>query len=1519
MTIFAQKESAIRIVKKILIALAFIVAMAPVAAYVALQVPAMQTWAAGRAARVLSARLDTDVSIGKVYYLFFNKLILKDVHVMYTPQDTLISCKKLSVSISAGDLIRSSRLTLNKVHLYDGVFNLVSETDSTTNLARVFKLGKNEPKDTTTPPFSFFAGELKLDNFRFTLQNPFPGIKTKEGIINFTDLSLSNINAHIRGIEVIEDTLVADIRNITFNERSGFRMEEVKGSLRLSAKEARVDNLLARDRYSVLQANRFSLYYERPADFAKFTERVRMEADFNNSYLNFSTLARLAPALARNRLGMHISGLVSGTVSNLRSDNLKITSESGLTYLDLKAKISGLPKAAETMAFVDITYCTTTTSDLAYIISSLNSSRPIKFLTQLSPFVKYNFKGRLAGLLDDFVANGKLQTNIGEMYMDVLLRENTQKGGLHLEGNLTADKFNVGTLINNKTLGEVSFNSNMTALLRDTKRGGSEFYIDSITVKQLEFRDYSYSNIQATGSYVGEKFDGKIICHDPNLDFLFQGVFGMSSKSDSYYDFYADIMFADLAKLNLDKRDSVSLVSLRTTANFTQKLNGEILGNIQVRGLDYTNSNGEFPIGDIFINSASSREMYDVTLRSQFADMRYRGSHFLTRFADRIAMAAAFRHLPLLRNESSKDEENYGKENYSFTLNLNDTRAVSQLLLPGFFISQGSSVKINIDQNQKMTAGFSAGVVGYLKNYATSIKMTGESAERGIDLKFNSEKVRFAGLDLENTVLDLFAKDDRIEMKASFSNKTKLRNSLSFSSSAEISRNPAGKGPLFNITINPSELYFNDSKWNFAKSSFAVSDSLFDIKSVRIYNNNQSLEATGRVSPDQRDSLKVRLTNLDISPLNYFNKKDFGIAGNFTGLAILTRLYSDPRIIMNLRGSNVRANKTDVGELELFSEWDNREERFNILAENTISGENPAKISGTYTPRSNYLDLKAHLDKFAVSYFEPFLNDIVNNSSGTISGNLSLKGTTDKLVLSGEPGRLNDVGFTVLFTKVPYTLNGPYVIEDGELKVLNAILKDRTGNTGRVTGGLGFKYFKTITLNTRVDFTNLECINTAEKDNPNFYGKAFGTGSISITGPLQKILMDISVTTNRNTSIHIPLPTTSEASRTNLLSFKEPPKPVENEYYNELGYIVPQKAEKPKLTTELDVKLKTRVNTDAEMLIEIDKSVGDVIRSFGNGLVNIEVNPSKEIFSVHGDYIIDRGSYTFVLQGIFKRDFDILQGGNLNFNGDILKTNLNLTAVYNTKAAVNTLIADTSSVSNRRNVECSIAMLGELLNPRLSFGIEIPDIDPATKARVDAALNTEDKVIKQVMSLLVSGSFIPDIQSSIVNNSTILYSNATEVLSNQINNIFNQLEIPLDFSFNYQPGQNGRDIFDAAVSAQLFDNRVIVNGNIGSAKYLNQGSDVVGDVDVEVKLDEKGRFRAKAFSHSADQYSNYLDNSQRSGLGLVYQEEFSSFRELLNSIFMSRRKRERLEAERLEKAKKMQEKADSLPAQSKSR
>ena len=66
---------------------------------------------------------------------------------------------------------------------------------------------------------------------------------------------------------------------------------------------------------------------------------------------------------------------------------------------------------------------------------------------------------------------------------------------------------------------------------------------------------------------------------------------------------------------------------------------------------------------------------------------------------------------------------------------------------------------------------------------------------------------------------------------------------------------------------------------------------------------------------------------------------------------------------------------------------------------------------------------------------------------------------------------------------------------------------------------------------------------------------------------------------------------------------------------------------------------------------------------------------------------------------------------------------------------------------------------------------------------------------------------------------------------------------------------------------------------------------MVGDIDIEIKLDRSGSFRLNLFSHSADQYTNYLDNSQRNGVGVTYQTEFNSFRQFFRNIFSSKQKR----------------------------
>jgi hypothetical protein len=206
-------------------------------------------------------------------------------------------------------------------------------------------------------------------------------------------------------------------------------------------------------------------------------------------------------------------------------------------------------------------------------------------------------------------------------------------------------------------------------------------------------------------------------------------------------------------------------------------------------------------------------------------------------------------------------------------------------------------------------------------------------------------------------------------------------------------------------------------------------------------------------------------------------------------------------------------------------------------------------------------------------------------------------------------------------------------------------------------------------------------------------------------------------------------------------------------------------------------------------------------------------------------------------------------------------------------------------------VNCGINITGRLRNPEVNFSIDVPDLNPATQAQVDGALNTVDKVQKQFVYLLLAGNFLPAEDSGVTSGGTdALFSNVSSIMSGQINNIFQKLDIPLDMGLNYQTTQAGSNIFDVALSTQLFNNRVIVNGTVGNKQLIDGTStnEVAGDIDIEIKLTRSGALRLKLFSHSADSFTAYLDNSQRHGGGISYQRDFNSFLQFLKSFFAKR-------------------------------
>ena len=296
-----------------------------------------------------------------------------------------------------------------------------------------------------------------------------------------------------------------------------------------------------------------------------------------------------------------------------------------------------------------------------------------------------------------------------------------------------------------------------------------------------------------------------------------------------------------------------------------------------------------------------------------------------------------------------------------------------------------------------------------------------------------------------------------------------------------------------------------------------------------------------------------------------------------------------------------------------------------------------------------------------------------------------------------------------------------------------------------------------------------------------------------------------------------------------------------------------------------------------------------------NGTIDLVYTSRNNYFGINGQYIINSGQYLFNAINIINKEFTVREGSSIRFNGDVKETDLDIDAIYTTKASLQTLLAETDAVDTRRTVECGIHISDKLRNPQIGLSIDIPDLDSATQAQVNSALSSEDKVQRQFIYLLISGSFMPSDFSGIANNtSNLLYSNVTNIMTNQLNNIFAKLNIPLDLGLNYKSTEAGNNLFDVAVSTQLFKNRVIINGSIGNREQsaTSRSTNVVGDIEVEVKLDRQGAVRLKAFSHSADQYTISLDNSQRNGVGVSYQREFNSFRQFFRMLFRSRKKRQ---------------------------
>jgi hypothetical protein len=1477
-------------------------------AYILLQIPAVQTWTAHKIVKSLTKDIHGKVNVDKVYIVFFNKVLAKNFSIVSTDRtplldslkknfhqsDTLVAANDVVVTFKLSGLL-TKNISIRSIKVEGGVFNLQDETENTNNLDRIFP---STGKTSTSNP-SFKLKSLTVKDFRFNLNSPYRwDFKSKRpDVADFADLQLKGINVKAKNIKYKNSTLDANILNISGTDKSGFGINYFTGKVTVGPKLTMIKNVragLGRGK-SKLIADYFSMGYSNAHTFKYFTDSVVLGARFRQSFLDFKTIGSIAPAMVGSSLAMYLSGEVRGTVRHLRSNKLIVSSKSGQTFLSIgNVRVDGLPDAGNTVISGDVNSCTTTGSDLAEVIASIDNSQKIAFLQNLTPFTKYNFSGNVSGKFDNLFAQGELSSAIGVIWLSTRIkRGEAAGGGTQVEGYVDSQNFDLGAMTGNRLLGSVTAKAVMK--VNTGGKGGVSVAMDSVKVNKLVYKGYAYSNIFAKGKYQNESFDGKVICHDPNLDMLFQGFISLKPNTTRKYNFYANIPYADLAAIHLDKRDSISVLSTSLQADFTQSPKNDVFGYLNVDNASYTNSSGDYEIGPVKAISKFEADKYVIDFTSNFAKGEYEGTGKVTDFIGKIKSLIIYKNFSnLLGYKSDRYLREHGYSttgekgsDYNLILQTFNTQGIFALVAPGLYIQDSTYLRMRVTPEDHYRLIVRSGRVAYKQDYLRKVRVYVTDQDSLMYARLFSQDARVQGFKVDSAMIVSTGRNNLMDVSVRFrndstgTNNTHMNTLVSFLKDTVLmvnGRNRRLMSPV-NFAIKPSDVSLKGEKWNFTPASVLYSDSLIVVNNLQINNKRQNFTANGTLSKQIPDSLGIKLNNFDIGFVDLFLEKPFNLHGYFSGKANFSLNKNTNKMFAEIRGDSVSVYGAPVGDMLLLGKWSEPEKRYNILLKTDLEGTSKLAVDGYYKPDSSYVDMHSTLNDLSLTYFEPFLSSVATKTSGYINGNIRLYGPINKLVLTGTDCFFKDFHFVLDYTKVPYTINGPLVINENGVFLKNDQLKDQYGNTGTISGNVTYKNFKNLKLNTRIALDNLQCLNTKEKDNPDFYGDGFASGTVNISGTPEKILLDVNARTEPNTLVHIPVSGSSSATKTNILTFVKEKKYFKIDPYDTLQLSAPKEVSAP---TEIVVKLQLNVSPEANVWLEVNKSTGDIIKANGTGQIGIEVDPKKDVFDLTGNYSIEHGSYHFVLLGIAARDFEIQPGGNITFNGNVEDTDLDLTALYKTKASINALISDTSSVSSMRNVTCQLGLSGKLSDPQMKFHIDIPDLDPTTKVKVSSALNSDDKVQKQFASLIVSGGFVPDEQSGISSNATVLYSNASEMLSGQLNNIFMQLGIPLDLGLNYHPGDKGStDVFDVAVSTQLFNNRVIINGNIGNDPYTgNNGRDVIGNIDVEVKLDKNGKLRMNFFSHATDRYSNYLDESQRTGLGIAYQQDFNSFGEL---------------------------------------
>ncbi len=1343
---------------------------------------------------------------------------------------------------------------------------------------------KKEAKSQAAAGWQIRAGSVSLSNnsIRFDNDNS-PRMKTG---MDYAHLKADDLTLQIDNLILNQDSIGGQIKKGQFREQSGFVLNELQGEVLYANNQSYLKDLLIKTPGSEVKRYALLTYGSYDA-LAKSFERTQIDADIENSHvqvkdiLTFAPQLRSQPAFSNPNDTWYINLQGNGTIQALRIRNLQFDGLKN-TQIDASGTMATNNDPNRTGAKLTIRKLHTTQTDIALFTGKRLSNEQVNLPEDI------NARGTLAGSLNNLSANLAIATNQGSVAIN---------GRFTQLSNPDAATYTATVKTNSLNIGHILRNSQLTTISTDMSVSGQGFTPEKMNTKfkgsihSIGYNNYTYRNIDLSGQVQQTRYSVTTDIRDPNID--------MDGTATGNFSANPSFRFEGMI-------DSIKTLPLHLT---TQPLvvRGKVDADVPVMNQNYLEANilitkallvsnaQRLTLDTIrFVSGGTGTEQF-MQLNSDVANARISGQYRYTDLG-KIFQKSIEPYFSVTPAGAIADVQPY---NFSFVADVSNAPVLSALV-PGLNSFEPIHINGSAATGQGLTATMTTAHINYNGNEINGLNLNINTTDQAIHLVGDVQRMKGIGLDIYHTRLNATASNNTIDFNLGIDDQL-ARNKYHLSGVFTKASSSA-----YTLNLRPDSLLLNYERWTVSPNNALT------FTADNIVANNFVLQKGGQQLTLQSEGeiLNAGFSNFQLSTITAFTKSDsLLVNGSMNGRVSFRNILRQPVFTSDLTISDLSMKGDTLGNAVI--KIDNAAgNRYNTNA--TITGRgNDIALTGSFAPSGSSdisLDLELGIRQLQLATIEGAFGNMIKNASGSVNGNITIKGTTSEPKING-PINFDKASFAVSALGSQFRMDGEKItVTQTGFHFDNFLIRDTANNELRLNGLVQTPNFTNYFFDFDVNATNFQILNSTKKDNKLYYGKLVITSTLHVDGSETRPIVDGNITVNDGTNLTVVMPQQEPGviEREGIVEFVDMDAP-ENDSLFRSAYDSLNISQ----FTGLDITANIEVKKEAILNLVVDEANGDFLNVQGEALISTGIDPSGKITMV-GNYEIEKGAYEITFNFLHRR-FEIQKGSKITWLNEPTKANVDVTAIYVANTAPidlveNQIAASAPAIRNtymqKLPFEVHLYMTGELLEPKISFDIILPDnknygvsndIITQVDTRLEQLRQEQGEIDKQVFALLLLNRFVGQnpLESSSPVFSATSYARASvsKLLTNQLNKLAANLIDGVDLTFDvnsiddYTTGERrSRTDLTIGVSKRLLNERLTVavgsDYELEGPKNSNQKpSNIIGNLSVNYALSRDGKYMIRMYRKN--EYEGIVDGYIiESGLSFIISVDYNRFMEL---------------------------------------